>query len=423
MLIDEEAVSRTIEVLKPVDFYKENHRKIYEAMLGLQEENQPVDLVTLSEKLRAENLIDEVGGVEYLTEIANSVPTAANVEYYAKIVEEKSVLRQLINAATRIARMGYEEPYEVDKLLDEAEKVIFEISQHSNERGFIPIKEVIMETFDRIENLYNKQDNVTGVPCGFKDLDNYLSGLQPADLIILAARPAMGKTTLALNMAHYISARGKNPAAIFSLEMSKDQLVQRMLCAEAEIDAHKLRTGNLNSEDWPKLGQAVGPLSQAPLYIDDTPAMSVMEMRTKARKLKAEKGLEAIFIDYLQLMQSNQNQENRQQEISQISRSLKALAKELNVPVIALSQLSRAVEQRQEKKPMLSDLLESGGIEANADVVLFIYRDEYYNPDSQKESIAEIIVAKQRNGPVGSMELYFKREFNKFVNLEKRYVD
>ncbi|UMZ75162.1 replicative DNA helicase [Natranaerofaba carboxydovora] len=423
MLIDEEAVSTVIEILKSKDFYKENHRKIYEAIMDLQEESQPVDLVTLTEKLRVENQIDEVGGVEYLTELANQVPTSANAQYYAKIVEEKSTLRQLINAATRIARMGYEEPDEVEKLLDEAEKSIFEISQNSSERGFVPVKEVIMETFDKIESLYNKPGGVTGVSCGFKDLDNMLSGLQPSDLVILAARPAMGKTTLALNMAHNVTVKEKQPVAIFSLEMSKDQLVQRMLCAEAEVDAHKLRTGNLDSEDWPKLGQAVGPLSQAPLFIDDTPAMSVMEMRTKARKLKAEKGLEAIFIDYLQLMQSSQSQENRQQEISQISRSLKALAKELNVPVIALSQLSRAVEQRQDKRPMLSDLLESGGIEANADVVLFIYRDEYYDLESEKENIAEIIVSKQRNGPVGSVELFFKKDFNKFYNLEKRYAN
>ncbi len=419
MLIDEEAVANVIEILKSRDFYKEANRKIYEAILGLQEENQPVDLVTLSEKLRGENQIEEVGGIEYLTDLANAVPTSANAQYYAKIVEEKSILRQLINAATRIARMGYEEPYEVDKLLDEAEKSIFEISQYSSERGFIPVKEIIMETFDKIENLYNKDGDVTGISCGFKDLDNLLSGLQPSDLVILAARPAMGKTTLALNMAHNVTVKEKQPVAIFSLEMSKDQLVQRMLCAQAEVDAHKLRTGNLESEDWPKLGQAVGPLSQAPLYIDDTPAMSVMEMRTKARKLKAEKGLEAIFIDYLQLMQSSRTQENRQQEISQISRSLKALAKELNVPVVALSQLSRAVEQRQDKRPMLSDLLESGGIEANADVVLFIYRDEYYNMESEKENIAEIVVAKQRNGPVGSVELFFQKDYNKFYNLAR----
>ncbi|ACB86456.1 replicative DNA helicase [Natranaerobius thermophilus] len=421
MLLDGEAISSVTEFLRPGDFYKEAHEKIFRAVVSLAENNEPVDLVTLSEQLRNEGLLEEVGGASYLADLANAVPTAAHVHYYAKIVEEKSLLRQLISASTKIVSMSYEDPDEVDKILDEAEKLIFEVSQKTTTQDFVPVKEILMETFDNIENLYHNQGNVTGLPTGFIDLDQRLSGFQPSDLIILAARPSMGKTTLALNMAQHVSIRESRPVAIFSLEMSKDQLVQRMLCAEANIDAHRLRTGDLTSEDWPKLTKAIGPISEAPIFIDDTASISVMEMRAKARRLKAEHGLEAIFIDYLQLMQGHQNPENRQQEISQISRSLKSLAKELNVPVIALSQLSRAVEQRQDKRPMLSDLLESGGIEANADVVLFIYRDGYYNSESEKPNIAEVIVAKQRNGPVGTVELFFKNDFNKFLNTEYRY--
>ncbi len=423
MLIDGEAITTAAEILKPADFYKEAHEKIYQAILSLADEGEPVDLVTLSDKLRNEGLLEALGGADYLTELANVVPTAAHVHYYAKIVEEKSLLRQLIQASTRIVGMSYEEPDEVEKLLDEAERLIFEVSQRTSTQDFVPVKEVLMETFDKIENLYQNQGQVTGIPTGFIDLDQKLSGLQPSDLVVLAARPSMGKTTLALNMAQHIAARELSPVAIFSLEMSKDQLVQRMLCAEANINAHRLRTGNLASEDWPKLTNAIGPLSEAPIFIDDTPSISVMEMRAKARRLKAEHGLEVIFVDYLQLMQGQKNPENRQQEISQISRALKSLAKELNVPVVALSQLSRAVEQRQDKRPMLSDLLESGGIEANADVVLFIYRDDYYNRDSERPNLAEVIVSKQRNGPVGSVDLFFKNEYTKFLNTEHRYEE
>lgn len=421
LLLDREALTAVNEVLKPEDFYKNAHKEIYRSIVKLHEDNQPVDMVTLSEQLRKENKLDSCGGIAYITELANAVPTSANVGHYAKIVKEKALLRQLIYAATKIASRGYEEPDEVDQLIDEAEKLIFDISQKQRSQDFTIIREVLMDTFDKIEQLYNKQENITGIPTGFTDLDSLLSGLQPSDLIILAARPAMGKTTLALNMAQYAAVKGGEPVAIFSLEMSKDQLVQRMLCAKANIDAHKLRTGNLDSEDWPKLTKAVGPLSQAPIFIDDSASISVMEMRAKARKLKSEHGLSAIFIDYLQLMQSAKTLENRQQEISQISRSLKALAKELNVPVVALSQLSRAVEQRQDKRPMLSDLLESGGIEANADVVLFIYRSAYYNLEGEDDNIAEIIVAKQRNGPIGTVELYFKNQYNRFMNIERRY--
>nr|WP_240503531.1 replicative DNA helicase [Natranaerobius trueperi] len=423
MLIDGEAISTVTEILKTNDFYKDSHEKIYEAILKLGEEGEPVDLVTLSEQLRNDGILEAIGGIDYLTDLANAVPTSAHVHYYAKIVQEKSLLRQLISASTKIVSMSYEDPDEVEKLLDESEKLIFEVSQKTSTQDFVPVKEVLMETFDKIEHLYHNQGNVTGIPTGFIDLDQRLSGLQPSDLVILAARPSMGKTTLALNMAQHIAVKEDRPVAIFSLEMSKDQLVQRMLCAEAQIDAHRLRTGNLSSEDWPKMTKAIGPLSEAPIFIDDTASITVMEMRAKARRLKAEHGLEAIFIDYLQLMQGSKNPENRQQEISQISRALKSLAKELNVPVISLSQLSRAVEQRQEKRPMLSDLLESGGIEANADVVLFIYRDDYYNPDSEKQNIAEVIVAKQRNGPIGTVDLWFENQHNKFLSIDYRYDD
>ena len=421
MLIDNDAITTVAEILRAVDFYKEAHQKVFQSIMDLQSDAEPVDLVTLSEKLRNEGQLEAVGGIDFLTELANAVPTSAHALYYAKIVEEKSLLRQLISASTKIVGMSYDEPDEVEKILDEAEKLIFEVSQRTSTQDFVPVKEVLMDTFDKIEQLYHNQGNVTGIPTGFLDLDKNLSGFQHSDLIILAARPSMGKTTLALNMAQHIAIREQRPVAIFSLEMSKDQLVQRMLCAEANINAHRLRTGNLASEDWPKLTDSVGPLSEAALFIDDTAALSVMEMRAKARRLKAEHGLDAIFVDYLQLMHGDKNPENRQQEISQISRSLKALAKELNVPVIALSQLSRAVEQRQDKRPMLSDLLESGGIEANADVVMFIYRDDYYNRDSEQQNIAEVIVAKQRNGPIGTINLLFKNEFNKFLSTDYKY--
>ena len=417
MLIDREAILTVAEILKPTDFYREGHQKIYSAMLALAERNDPVDLITLAEELALRNQLEELGGMPYLTTLANVVPTAANVAYYAKIVQEKAVLRSMINAATRIVSRCFEAQEPVEEIVDEAEKLIFEIAQRSTSQDFASMKDLLKDVFDNIDKLWGNKGGVTGVPTGFYDFDNLTCGLQNSDLIIIAARPSMGKTTLALNMAQHIAVNEKLPVAIFSLEMSKEQLVQRMLCAQAGVDSHKLRRGYLSDEDYPKLTKAAGPLSEAPLFIDDTAAISVMEMRAKARRLKAEHGLAAIFIDYLQLMRGNGRAENRQQEISAISRSLKALAKELNVPVVALSQLSRAVEQREKKRPILSDLLESGGIEANADLVAFIYREGYYNPNMENRHDTEIIIAKQRNGPVGTIKLYFNESQNKFLNI------
>ncbi|MFA5881091.1 MAG: replicative DNA helicase [Eubacteriales bacterium] len=421
MLIDHEAVAKAIETLRPQDFYRDANAHIYEAIVNLFDRSEAVDLITLSEELRQSGLLDQVGGVSYVAGLANSVPTSANVEYYARIVQEKSLLRSLISASTRIAQMGYEGDEEIESLLDKAEQMIFEVSQRKTNSGFVPLKTILMQTFERIEFLYQSKGGITGVPSGYTNLDKLTSGFQNSDLIIVAARPSMGKTSLCLNIAQHASVRKKLPVALFSLEMSREQLVTRMLCGEAMVDQQKVRTGKLTDEDWQKLTQAAGPLSQAPLFIDDSPGVSVVEMRAKCRRLKSEHGLSLVVLDYLQLMQGSRRSENRQQEISDISRSLKALARELQVPVIALSQLSRAVEQRQEKKPMMSDLRESGSLEQDADLVMFIYRDEYYKQDeSEKRGIAEIIVAKQRNGPTGSVELGFLKEYTKFVNLERR---
>ncbi|MDI3533938.1 MAG: replicative helicase [Thermosediminibacterales bacterium] len=419
MLIEKEAIVSAAEILTGDDFYKEAHQKIFETIEELSNRGEPVDLITVVEELRKKNQLESVGGMTYIASLANSVPTAANVEHYAKIVKEKSLLRKLIYAATKMASMGYEGSSDIEEILDEAERLVFEIAQKRSVSDFYPIKDVIMQTFDRIEQLYNNKGSMTGVPSGFPDLDRLTSGFQPSDLILIAARPSMGKTSFALNISQYAAIRAKVPVAIFSLEMSKEQLVQRMLCAEANIDSHKLRSGQLEDDDWPRLARAMGPLSEADIFIDDTPGISVMEMRAKARRLKAEKGLGLIVIDYLQLMQGRGNTENRQQEISEISRSLKALARELNVPVIALSQLSRAPEQRQDHKPILSDLRESGSQEQDSDVVIFLYRDEYYNPNTDKRNIAEVIIAKQRNGPTGVVELVWLKQFTKFASLDK----
>ncbi|UNC93708.1 replicative DNA helicase [Candidatus Contubernalis alkaliaceticus] len=422
MLLEREAIIAGSEHLKPQDFYREIHQKIFEAMLNLSDRGEPVDLVTLSEELRQNNQLELVGGVSYLTQVVDMVPTAANIVTYASIVREKAVLRQLIGVSSQIVSRCYDGGRELDEILDESEKMIFQVANRGDQRGYVVIKDILMETFERIEYLYEHKKGITGVPTGFVDLDNMTAGFQNSDLIIVAARPAMGKTTLALNMAQNVGTRQKLPVAIFSLEMSKEQLVMRMLCSQAGIDAHRLRRGFLTGDDWPKLVRAVGPLAEAPIYIDDTPAISVMEMRAKSRRLMAEHGLSIIFVDYLQLMQSHGRQENRQQEISLISRSLKALAKELNVPIVALSQLSRAVETRNDKRPVLSDLLESGGIEANADLVAFIYRDDYYRQDSQDKNIAEIIVAKQRNGPTGTIRLVFQDSFTRFQNASAEHM-
>ncbi|MGI6113010.1 MAG: replicative DNA helicase [Mahellales bacterium] len=423
MLLSKEAVSRASEVLKAEDFYSEGHKEIFDAMLDIYEKGEPVDLVTLTERLRVRNSIDAVGGITYITNLSTFVPTAANIEYYIKIVEEKSILRRLIKLNTELIEYGYGGGLELDQLLDMAEKGIFDISQRHSVRGFMPIKDILLDNFNRIEELYKNKSKITGIPTGFSDIDYKTSGFQPSDLILIAARPSMGKTAFALNIAQYAALHAQKSVAIFSLEMSKEQLVNRMLCSEANIDSHRMRTGNLDENDWPRLAMAVGPLAKAPIYIDDTPGISVLEMRSKARRLKLERGLDIIIIDYLQLMQGRGRAESRQQEISEISRSLKALARELDVPVIALSQLSRAPETRNDHRPILSDLRESGAIEQDADLVMFLYRDEYYNPDTDKKSIAEIIIAKQRNGPTGTVELVWLNQFTKFASLEKHRME
>jgi len=419
MMLDKEAIFSAAEVLSDQDFYSTAHQKIFSAILSLSEKGEPVDLVTLSEELQRNQCLEDIGGRSYLVTLANSVPTAANVQYHSQIVREKSILRSLIQAATEIVTRSFEAPHNVDEFLDEAERLIFEIGTRGKHQSFAPLKDVLVQTFDRIEKLYDEKKGVTGLPTGFADLDRMCFGLQNSDLIIVAARPSMGKTTFALNIAQQVAVNDKMPTAFFSMEMSREQLAQRLLCAEAQIDAQNMRRGFLSQAEWQKLTRAVGPLSDSPLFIDDSASLSVMEVRAKARRLKAEKGLSAIFVDYLQLMRGFSRSESRQQELSEISRALKALAKELNVPVLALSQLSRAVEKRPDRRPILSDLMESGGIEANADVVMFIYREAYYHKESDKGNIAEISIAKQRNGPTGLVELYFLDRYTKFANITR----
>lgn len=420
MLLEREAIFRVTEFLKPEDFYRESHRIIFQVILELAEGDNPVDLITVTDLLRDQGELDKVGGITYVATLANLVPTAANAEYYARIVEEKALTRALISVTTRISSRGYEGSESAEELLDEAERSILELGQRRSTSTFTPLKEILVSTLENLENAYNNRGKITGVPTGFIELDRMTNGFQKGDLAILAARPSMGKTALAILIGQYAGVKHQVPVAIFSLEMSKEQLVQRMLCSEAMVDAHKVRTGNLSDEDWGKLSEAARYLSRAPIYLDDTGAATIREIRSKTRRLKAERGLGIIIIDYLQLMSGGRRIENRQQEIADISRKLKGLAKELGVPVLALSQLSRAVESRTDKHPMMSDLRESGSIEQDADVVMFIYRDEYYNPESEKKGIAEIVIAKQRNGPVGSIELGFFKEFTKFVNLAKR---
>jgi len=419
MLIDAEAVSVAAGTLKPEDFYSEAHKEIFEAMLNLYDRGEPVDLVTVVEELRQKGTLDGVGGAAYISDLSVAVPSTANLKYYIEIVQEKSILRQLIAASNEIIKDSYEAQEELDIILDRAEKRIFEISQRQVANYFEPIKNILLETYTKIEELSKKKGGIIGLPTGFHEFDQKTSGLHPSDLILVAARPSMGKTSFVLNIAQYVALRQKVPVAIFSLEMAKEQLVQRMLSSEANVELQKIRTGNLSEEDWLKLVRAAGPLSQAPIYIDDTGGLSVMEIRSKTRRLKMEKGLGLVVIDYLQLMSGRGRAENRQQEISEISRSLKALARELKVPVIALSQLSRAPEARTQHRPMLSDLRESGAIEQDADLVVFIYRDEYYNPNTDKKNIAEIIIAKQRNGPTGTIELVWLGQYTKFANYEK----
>lgn len=420
VLIKKEALTEVQEVLKPEDFYREAHRIVYSAMEDLFINNEAVDLVTLTEQLRKKDQLDKVGGLAFVTALANSVPTAANVIYHAKIVREKAELRSLIDAATEIAGKAYEDADEVETIMDEAEKKILSIAASRTVSDFEPIKSILMNSIDRISTLYESKGGLTGLSTGFKDLDALTSGLQASDLVLVAARPSMGKTAFTLNIAAHAAMRGHS-VAFFSLEMSKEQLVQRMLCSEGAIDSQRLRTGQLEGEEWGRLIGTADKLSKAKIYIDDTPGITVMELRSKARRLKAEHGLELVVIDYLQLMQgrSARNSDSRQQEISEISRSLKALARELNVPVVALSQLSRSVESRQVKKPMLSDLRESGSLEQDADIVMFLYREDYYDQDTENKNITEVIIAKHRNGPVDTVSLFFQKEFTKFRDLSR----
>jgi replicative DNA helicase len=418
VLLENEALAKVLEVLDERDFYQDAHRWIFQAMIELFEENVPIDLLTVTERLRKKERLEAVGGATYLAELVELVPTAANVWHHARVVREKAVLRGLIQTATSIVTDSYEDTEDVDMLLDRAEQAIFEISQRKATSGFMHINAILKGSFKRIEQLYERKELVTGVPTGFIEFDRRTAGLQSADLIIVAGRPSMGKTAFILNIAQYVGIQVRRPVAIFSLEMSKEQLVLRMLCAEARIDSSKLRTGFLSREDWPRLTKAAGTLSEARIYIDDTPAQSALDIRAKARRLRAELGdLSLVIIDYLQLMQGRSRSENRQQEVSEITRALKALAKELQVPVVALSQLSRAVEQRKPPRPQLSDLRESGAIEQDADVVALIYRDELYDENSADKGIAEIIIGKQRNGPTGVVRLTFRGEYTRFENL------
>ena len=424
MLTDNDAVMAAVEVLKEDAFYREDNKIIYQAILNLYSKSEPIDIITLKDELESMGKFEQVGGFEYLASLPDKVPTTANVQKYIKIVEEKSVLRNLIKTANEIIELGYNPTEDVEDIMDGAEKKIFDIMQSKNTKSYTPIKDVLVESFTNLEKLYNQKQHVTGVPTQFYDLDDKTAGLHGSELILVAARPAMGKTAFALNIATNAALRANVPVAIFSLEMSKDQLVNRMLCSEAMVDSNKVRTGKLDEEDWTKLAEAIGPLSEAVVYIDDTPGISVMEIRTKCRKLKMEKNIGLVVIDYLQLISgSNKRNGSREQEISEISRSLKVLAKELNVPVIALSQLSRAVEQSPDHKPMMSDLRESGSIEQDADIVMFLYREDYYNPDTERKNIAEVIIGKNRSGSTGSVDLGWLGSYTKFVNLEKRFDD
>lgn len=417
LLIDEEAIGAAIEILDETWFYEQAHRQIFRAVLELYNQRKNVDLITLSDKLKGDGTLDQIGGVSYLSFLIDLVPSAANVEHYANIVKEKGVLRRLIRNATNIIAESYESTGNVDEVVDNAERLIFEVADLKQRTQSVHIKDLVRQSIEKLDFLYQRKQHVTGIPTGFEKIDHMTSGLQNSDLIIIAGRPSMGKSALAISMAEYVGIEQKQGVAIFSLEMSKEQLVQRMLCSQARVDAHKVRSGFLAPADWPKLTAAAGRLSESKIFIDDTPAISVLELRAKARRLKANQGIELIILDYLQLMRSTVQSESRQQEISEISRSLKALARELSVPVIALSQLSRAVESRQDHKPQLSDLRESGAIEQDADLVVLLMREEYYNPTEENKGVADVMIAKQRNGPVGTVKLAFIKEYMRFENL------
>ncbi len=420
MLIDHEAIGQAIELLNESCFYKDAHKKIFSTVIRLYDENKAIDIITLIDELKRQNILEEIGGPAYITNLTSSVPTSANLIHYAKIVKEKMLLRNLITTATKIVSDCYGQDQDVEMIIDKAEQVIFDITSKRIEPRFASLREVIKDSIEMIDNLYQRKENITGLATGFRDLDMRTAGLQKSDFIVIAGRPSMGKSALATCITEHVGVVEKKPVAFFSLEMSKEQLVQRMLCSHARVDAHKVRTGFLSQADWPKLVNAAGKLSEAPIYIDDSPGITVMELRAKARRLKSQFDVKLIVLDYLQLMQGPARSENRQQEISEISRSLKALARELSVPLIAISQLSRAVEQRSDHRPQLSDLRESGAIEQDADLVLLLLREEYYNPTEENKGVAELIIAKQRNGPIGSLNMTFISEYMRFENLIAR---
>jgi replicative DNA helicase len=417
MMLEEDAIAQSVELLSPDYFYKDAHRKIFQVMLNLFNENKAVDVVTLTDRLEKEGQLEEAGGPSYLAYLTTSIPTAANLLHHARIVREKYILRHLISSATQIIADSYDGEEDVDSLLDRSERIIFEITGKKFAGGVVPLKELVRNQIETIDRLYQRKEHITGIATGFHEFDTQTAGLQPSDLIIIAARPSMGKSALMTCIAEHAGMVLHAPTAIFSLEMSKEQLIQRMLCSCARVDAHKVRTGFLAQSDWPNLTKAAAKLSAAPIYIDDTPGISILELKAKARRLKAQYDIKLLILDYLQLMRGVGGSESRQQEISEISRSLKELARELNVPLIAISQLSRAVESRTDHRPQLSDLRESGAIEQDADLVVLLLREEYYNPTEENKGKAEVIIAKQRNGPVGSLNLTFIREYTRFENM------
>lgn len=419
MLMDREAIVVASEIVTADDFYGKQFAVLYEAMIELNDEGKPVDLVTLQDRLREKEVPPEVSSLEFVRDLITAVPTSANIKYYAQIVAEKSTLRRLIRLNEEIANTCYMGKESLEFILEDTEKRIFDLVQHRNSGDFVPIREVVMNAMDKIEKAAKNKGAVTGIPTGFIDLDYRTAGMQPSDLVLIAARPSMGKTAFVLNIAQHVAFKQNQTVAVFSLEMSKEQLVNRLFSLESRVDSQHIRTGQLNDSEWEKLIETAGVIGKSNLIIDDTPGISISELRSKCRKYKLEHNLSMIIIDYLQLMSGSGRSDSRQQEISDISRSLKAIARELSVPVLALSQLSRAVEQRPDHRPMLSDLRESGAIEQDADVVMFIYRDDYYNHDTEKKDIAEIIIAKQRNGPIGTIELAWMPNYTKFANLQK----
>lgn len=416
ILLDKEAMISVSETLVPEDFYKEAHKVIYESMLKLYNSQSEIDLITLTDELRDQGYLDDIGGIAYITSLSTVVPTTSNIKYYVNIVKEKSISRQLISAANDIINLGYDGSAKVEYILENAEKKIFDISQERATNDFQPINQVISEALSMLEKLYEEKNDVTGLTTGFRDLNKKINGLQRSDLLLIAARPAMGKTAFALNLVQNAALKGDASVAVFSLEMSKEQLVQRMIASQSTVELKKIKTGTLADNDWPRITDGMAILSGAKIHIDDTPGIKISELRSKCRKLKIEKGLDLVLIDYLQLMEGEGQNESRQQEIAKISRSLKILAKELDCPVVALSQLSRAPEQRADHRPMLSDLRESGSIEQDADIVMFLYRDEYYNPDTEKKNIGEVIVAKNRHGETGTVELVWFGGIQKFAD-------